>query len=387
MKKDLLKVSAVILALTSVLSAASCGEVGDDETGSSKKKKSSSQPMYVIEDDEDETEEATDVKTEKEYETEEATVPEETAEVPAETEIKTEPEIPAETNAPSKPSAEEVHLKMGESYVLDDTFILTITGVEESSHRNQYGNKEPQAVYEVSYTYSNIGYTNSFGEGLYLDVTDMIVDSTGMMGYGYTTDNEIYPRYAPVGATCSCVRGVGVDNAGSFDLVINAYDKEYNKKSATITVDVNDHNKYEAPENPVKFDTSNSLHIGDTWTVPNCCELTITGVEEIADRNQYNSYKPGAVYKIAYTYKNIGYESDIMDGLYMTINETVISSTGAVGKSYSVGSVKSPQAVPKNASCNAEAVVGLDAPGEFSIIVYQYDNDSKKHSAVFTITP
>ena len=392
MNKEFIRTSALILAMASAFSAVSCGEIGDDE-GGSKKKRSSSQPMYVIEDDEDETEEPTADETaeatEDETETapEEETVPSETAEAATVTEMTTEPDIPVITETPAEPPSGDVHLKIGEPYVCDDMFILTITGVKETSYRNEYSSKTPKAVYEVSYTYSNIGYTNSFGEGLYLDVTDMIVDSTGMMGYEYSTDTSLLPSFAPVGTTCSCVSGIGVDNPGSFDLVITSYDKEYNKKTATITVDVNDHNTYAAPANPVSLDTSNSFHIGETWTVPGQWEMTITGVEMVSDRSNYIKYQPAAAYKVSYTYKNLGYESNILDGLYLDIDETSVSSTGYLGHSYNVGNIKYPQETPKNAACNAEAIIGLDAPGEFNIVVNQYDSNSKLQSAVFTITP
>ena len=62
--------------------------------------------------------------------------------------------------------------------------------MEETKDRNEYSDKNPAAVYVVTYTYENIGYVDEDGimDGLYVSLEDGIVDSTGKMGYSYPGD-------------------------------------------------------------------------------------------------------------------------------------------------------------------------------------------------------
>ena len=53
--------------------------------------------------------------------------------------------------------------------------------------------------------------------------------------------------------------------------------------------------------------------IGETWTVDGQWSLTITGVTETTERNEYADEKPAAVYIVDYEYTNIGYEDE--DGI------------------------------------------------------------------------
>ena len=50
--------------------------------------------------------------------------------------------------------------------------------------------------------------------------------------------------------------------------------------------------------------------IGETWTVDGQWSLTVTGVTETAERNEYADEKPAAVYIVDYEYTNIGYEDE-----------------------------------------------------------------------------
>lgn len=49
------------------------------------------------------------------------------------------------------------------------------------SERNEYSDKNPTAVYLVSYTYTNIGCEDANGimDGLFFALNDSIVDSAG----------------------------------------------------------------------------------------------------------------------------------------------------------------------------------------------------------------
>lgn len=126
--------------------------------------------------------------------------------------------------------------------------------------------------------------------------------------------------------------------------------------------------------------------LGDTWTVDGLWSLTVTGVEEVAERSEYADENPPVVYRVSYTYTNLGYEDDIMDGLYLELGMgTFVDSAGKVGSWYLYGDAESPQETPVGATCDAQTCIGLENPGDFTITFSEYDNDYNAHSATFEI--
>lgn len=130
--------------------------------------------------------------------------------------------------------------KIGDTWTVDGQWTLTIDSVSATDDRNPYSDKEPAAVYLVNYTYTNIGYEDSNGimDGLYLCIDDMIVDSTGLMGYSYPGDTTSSPQETPVGATCKAQACIGVDNPGDFKLTVSQYDGNRDAQKATFLVEV-----------------------------------------------------------------------------------------------------------------------------------------------------
>lgn len=131
--------------------------------------------------------------------------------------------------------------KMGETWTVDGQWSLTVTGVEETSFRNEYyDGKDPGAVYVISYTYTNLGYVNPDGilNGVFFEMATGIVDSKGVMGCAYPADITEYPQEAPEGATCNAQSGIAVDNAGNFKITETFYDAAGTKQSATFEIDV-----------------------------------------------------------------------------------------------------------------------------------------------------
>lgn len=140
-------------------------------------------------------------------------------------------------------------------------------------------------------------------------------------------------------------------------------------------------------EDPEETPEPTTYSIGDTWTVDGQWSLTITGVRETTERNQFADENPGAVYIIDYTYTNLGYEGSIMD-LYITLSyETVVDSAGVVGYAYPLPTDRSPQETPVGATCNAQACIGVDNPGPFTLTVEEYDSYYTQHEATFTLSP
>lgn len=131
--------------------------------------------------------------------------------------------------------------------------------------------------------------------------------------------------------------------------------------------------------------TKSEYHIGDTWVVAGQWELAITGVTEMLERNPYSDKTPGAVYCVDYTYKNLGWESDYMDGLFWTLTDTIIDANGIMGYAYPNGVTRYPQAAPIGATCIAQDVIGVDNPGSFKLVLTQYDSNDVKQTATFVV--
>lgn len=128
--------------------------------------------------------------------------------------------------------------------------------------------------------------------------------------------------------------------------------------------------------------------LGDTWKVDGQWELTFDKVTVTEERNNYSGKNPEQVLIIDYTYKNIGYENDILDGLYFSFftNSQIVDSTGLVGYDYSLNGLNSPKYVPVDASCKAQDSLGLDnKSSEVKIIMSKYDGNEVKQSATFVL--
>lgn len=126
--------------------------------------------------------------------------------------------------------------------------------------------------------------------------------------------------------------------------------------------------------------------IGETWEVGGQWKVTVNSVTETKDRNEFSDKNPGAVYLIDYTYENIGYKDDIMDGLYVSFDMgTIVDAGGKVGYTYPLTVTKYPKETPIGATCDAQCYIGVDNPGDFKITYSKYDSNSNKQEAVFAL--
>lgn len=142
-----------------------------------------------------------------------------------------------EASSGAKSTSQDTY-KIGESYVVEGQWKITVDSVETTDDRNEYSDKNPVAVYLVTYTYENLGYDDDIMNGLYISLDDGIVDSAGKMGYSYPGDISMYPQETPVGASCQAQAYIGVDNAGSFKINFYNYDSNNQKQSAVFEIDV-----------------------------------------------------------------------------------------------------------------------------------------------------
>ena len=138
----------------------------------------------------------------------------------------------------SSESTSQDTYKIGETYVVEGQWKITVNSITATDDRNEYSDKNPAAVYLVTYTYENLGYDDDIMNGLYISLDDGIVDSAGKMGYSYPGDISMYPQETPVGASCQAQACIGVDNAGSFKINFYNYDGNGQKQSAVFEIDV-----------------------------------------------------------------------------------------------------------------------------------------------------
>lgn len=83
-----------------------------------------------------------------------------------------------EASSGAKSTSQDTY-KIGESYVVEGQWKITVDSVETTDDRNEYSDKNPAAVYLVTYTYENLGYDDDIMNGLYISLDDGIVDSAG----------------------------------------------------------------------------------------------------------------------------------------------------------------------------------------------------------------
>ncbi len=131
-----------------------------------------------------------------------------------------------------------------------------------------------------------------------------------------------------------------------------------------------------------------TYNTGQTWTVPGQWRLTINYATEMSERNPYSDKNPAAVYLIDYTYENIGYTDDMMDGLFISLDiERVIDSNGYVGYPYPNSPTYYSQPIPVGAKCHAQSCIAVDHKGPLKVYIDNYTGNSHtKYSAIFNVT-
>lgn len=125
--------------------------------------------------------------------------------------------------------------------------------------------------------------------------------------------------------------------------------------------------------------------LGEDWIVDGQWSLRVDSVTVTNDRNQFSEKNPEQVVIIHYTYKNLGYESDIQD-LYFT-PDSVIDEKGKMASSYPASISVHPQPTPIGAICEgAEDAFGLsNESSQIKVMFEKYDNNSTKQKATFIV--
>ena len=122
-------------------------------------------------------------------------------------------------------SSNQAEYKIGETWVVEGQWKLTIDSVEETMERNEFEDTDPAAVYIINYTYENLGYESEFTNGLFIDLnlSSDVVDASGTMAYNYASD-IVDAQATPIGAKCIAQSAIGVDNPGDFKIYFSDYD-------------------------------------------------------------------------------------------------------------------------------------------------------------------
>mgnify|MGYP000023912632 FL=1 len=143
-------------------------------------------------------------------------------------EVKKEKGVSIEDEEEETDEDEVPEIKVGETWTVDGLWKVTINSVTETEERHtdtSYdGDKNPEAVYIVDYTYENLGYkSDSSGLGIDLSgVYSQIVDSDKEMGYSYyvyVLSKLTSPDYVPVGARMTAQVAIGVNHKGTFSIL------------------------------------------------------------------------------------------------------------------------------------------------------------------------
>lgn len=291
------------------------------------------------------------------------------------------PNLPADVKEPEK-----TEFALGETWTVDGQWSLTVLGATETTDRNQFSDKNPAAVYIIDYVYTNEGFDDGIMDGLYISLENTIVDAAGVMGYSYPGNITNYAQSTPVGATCFAQACIGVDNPGTFTTTVSTYDSNSTSRKATFIVDPSlPHAEFQGTAGASS--NASALHVGETWTVDGQWTLTINGAYATDARNEFSDKYPAAVYVVDYTYQNLGYEDDYSDGLYLSIDETIVDAAGQMGYSYPGDITNYPQQAPVGATCNAQACIGVSNAGPFTITVSLYDSNNNRQSQTFLVEP
>ena len=140
----------------------------------------------------------------------------------------------------------EQNLNIGETWIVDEQWKLTINSAIATSKRNEFSEKTPAQVVYISYTYENLGYKDSNGimNGLYFDLEPdgdaTVVDESGEVAYSYPNDITTQPQETPIGAKCENAQVcVGLNNKSkSITMNISKYDGNGKQHKVKYTLNI-----------------------------------------------------------------------------------------------------------------------------------------------------
>lgn len=159
----------------------------------------------------------------------------------------------------------------------------------------------------------------------------------------------------------------------------------HNKGYCNIAVTVGSKNTYSVLVDVNSYAKPVTIPYGQSWVVDGNWDLKIDSVTKTAERNEFSTLRPSAVYIVKYTYKNIGYQD--AEGLYWSIYgaDSIVDSKGQTGYTYPVDVDLYPSNIRQGTSCTAEECFGLVNDGNFIIQISKVDNNGITRTAIMEV--
>lgn len=118
-------------------------------------------------------------------------------------------------------------------------------------------------------------------DGLFISISNTIVDAGGIMGYDYPGHISDYPQKTPVGASCNAQVCIGVDNPGDFTVTVSKYDGERNRQSAVFLIEI--------PNSPDIEPEIEDARTDDADTDPDVIPVIVQSPEGTSDQGNGSS--------------------------------------------------------------------------------------------------
>lgn len=106
-------------------------------------------------------------------------------------------------------------------------YTVTIDSVRKTDERNEFEKRNPEAVYEIGYTYSNI----SMEDPVYItEYSFTLIDEHGNTGYSYPIFSDVYPSETVKGARSKAVMYLAA-HKDSTNIILTFKDNMFNSSS------------------------------------------------------------------------------------------------------------------------------------------------------------
>lgn len=127
---------------------------------------------------------------------------------------------------------------IGEEWIVDGQWKLTVNSVTATEDRNEYADKEPAEVVIITYTYENLGYEDDL-QDLFL-TPSKVIDGSKKMADSYPGDITTHPQPTPVGAIMENAEDCWglVNESDTIQIIFEAYDMNDDLQKATFEVPV-----------------------------------------------------------------------------------------------------------------------------------------------------
>lgn len=127
---------------------------------------------------------------------------------------------------------------IGEEWIVDGQWKLTVNSVTATEDRNEYSEKKPAEVVIITYSYENIGYEDDI-QDLFLNPSK-VIDGSKKMADTYPGNIVTYPQPTPVGAMMENAEDCWglINESETIQVIFENYDMNGKNQKATFEVPV-----------------------------------------------------------------------------------------------------------------------------------------------------